>query len=61
MALKLAQDDHRDNEGELRKDKRGLKVSLKEQELAHEDIIKNLKIVSIAVYIDSKNISFNVK
>ena len=50
MALKLAQDDHRENEGELRKDKRGLKVSLKEQELAHEDIIKNLKIVSIALY-----------
>ena len=47
VALKLAQDDHRDNEGDLRKDKRGLKVTLKEQELAHEDIIKNLKIVSV--------------
>lgn len=46
VALKLAQDDHRDNEGDLRKDKRGLKVTLKEQELAHEDIIKNLKIKS---------------
>ncbi|XP_019629401.1 PREDICTED: growth arrest-specific protein 8-like [Branchiostoma belcheri] len=44
VALKLAQDDHRGNEGDLRSEKRSLKVELKEQELAHEDIIKNLKI-----------------
>ncbi|XP_071957561.1 dynein regulatory complex subunit 4-like [Antedon mediterranea] len=44
VAIKLAQDDHRGQESDLRKDKRGLKVSLKDQELAHEDIIKNLKI-----------------
>ncbi|ELU06192.1 hypothetical protein CAPTEDRAFT_162685 [Capitella teleta] len=43
VALKLAQDDHRSNELDLRKDKRGLKVGLKEQELSHEDVIKNLK------------------
>lgn len=42
VALKLAQDEHRGEEGSLRKDKRSLKVSLKEQELSHEDIIKNL-------------------
>ncbi|XP_064599242.1 dynein regulatory complex subunit 4-like [Liolophura sinensis] len=43
VAIKLSQDDHRRNEMDLRKDKRSLKVALKEQELAHEDIIKNLK------------------
>ena len=45
VAIKLAQDEHRGNEMELRKDKRALKVSLKEQELSHEEIIKNLKKV----------------
>lgn len=45
VAIKLSQDDHRRNEMDLRKDKRSLKVALKEQELAHEDIIKNLKKV----------------
>ena len=45
VALKLAQDENRSNELDLRKDKRSLKVELKEQELAHEDVIKNLKKV----------------
>lgn len=44
-AIKLAQDDHRSNETDLRKDKRALKVDLKEKELSHEDYIKNLKKV----------------
>jgi len=43
VALKLAQDEHRMAQSDLLKDKRSLKVNLKEQELAHEDIIKNLK------------------
>lgn len=43
VALKLAQDGHSNKEMDLRKDKRGLKVELKEQELSHEDVIKNLK------------------
>jgi len=47
VALKLAQDENRGNELELRKDKRGLKVELKEQQLAHEDIIKNMKKVGL--------------
>ncbi|KAI8790688.1 growth arrest-specific protein 8 [Biomphalaria glabrata] len=42
-ALKLSQDNHYSSELDLRKDKRALKVELKEQELAHEDVIKNLK------------------
>ena len=42
-SLKLASDEHRSREGELKKDKRALKLELKEQQLAHEDIIKNLK------------------
>ncbi|KAK2191116.1 hypothetical protein NP493_61g05046 [Ridgeia piscesae] len=43
VALKLAQDDHRSDELELRRDKRSLKVELKEQQLSHEDVIKDLK------------------
>ena len=42
VALKLAQDDHNDNESDLQKNKRNLKVELKEQELANEDLIKTL-------------------
>lgn len=45
VSLKMTQDEHRGEETVLRKDKRSLKVELKEQELAHEDIIKNLKKV----------------
>ena len=49
MALKLAQDNHSSKEMDLRKDKRGLKVELKEQELSHEDVIKDLKKVGVLV------------
>ena len=45
VALRLAQDDNRKSELVLRKDKRSLKVEIKEQELSHEDVIKNLKKV----------------
>ena len=47
VALKLAQDDHRADELELRRDKRSLKVELKEQQLSHEDVIKDLKKVCV--------------
>ncbi|XP_025116147.1 dynein regulatory complex subunit 4-like [Pomacea canaliculata] len=43
VALKLAQDVHGGKELDLRKDKRALKVELKEQELSHEEVIKGLK------------------
>lgn len=49
-SLKLAQEDHREEEKKLRKDKRALKVTLKEEELSHEDIIKNLKKVKALVF-----------
>ena len=49
MAFKLAQDENRGSELELRKDKRGLKVEIKEQQLAHEDIIKNMKKVRFSI------------
>lgn len=42
-SLKLQNDDHRGRESELRKDKRALKLELKEMELSHEDVIKSLK------------------
>lgn len=43
--MKLAQKDHRSQEMELRKDMRSLKVELKEQELANEMVVKNLRLV----------------
>lgn len=43
IALKRAQEEHRDQESELRKDKRSLKVINKEQELAHENEHKDLR------------------
>lgn len=55
MALKLAQDVHGGKELDLRKDKRALKVELKEQELSHEEVIKGLKKVSLVVIIFTSN------
>jgi hypothetical protein len=43
MALKLQQEEHRAREAESKKDKRSLKLELKELELAHEDAIRDLK------------------
>lgn len=45
VALKLAQDDHVDQENELYKDKKDLKKTMKEQELAHLNEIRALKLV----------------
>ncbi|KAJ3045697.1 Dynein regulatory complex subunit 4 [Rhizophlyctis rosea] len=42
-ALQLDAEDHLTKEQQLKRDKRALKLELKELELAHEDIIKNLK------------------
>lgn len=44
LALKLQQDEFRKRETDLSKDKRNLKLELKEQELAHQDIIRQLKL-----------------
>lgn len=44
VVMKLAQKEHRAQEGTLRKDMRVLKVELKEQELANEVVIKNLRL-----------------
>ena len=49
VSLYNAQNEHKENEQDLRKDKRSLKVDIKEQELAHEDVIKNLKKVGSCV------------
>lgn len=47
VALKMAQDDHIVQENELIKDKKGLKKMRKEQEMAHMDEIRELKLVRI--------------
>jgi hypothetical protein len=44
VAGKLQDDEHREREHELDKDKRSLKISLKEQELAHEETIRKLRM-----------------
>ncbi|XP_030060493.1 dynein regulatory complex subunit 4 isoform X2 [Microcaecilia unicolor] len=44
VSMKLAQKEHRSQESELRRDLRNLKVELKEQELANEMLVKNLKM-----------------
>jgi hypothetical protein len=46
VSLKMAQDDHTEQERELLRDKRDLKAQMREQELAHQDQIKSLKLVS---------------
>lgn len=45
VVMKLAQKEHRSQEGTLRKDMRALKAELKEQELAGEVVVKNLRLV----------------
>mmetsp|Transcript_12209 Transcript_12209/g.38254 ORF Transcript_12209/g.38254 Transcript_12209/m.38254 type:complete len:462 (-) Transcript_12209:55-1440(-) len=44
LALKLQEDHHRVTEAEIRKDKRALKVEMKEAEVAQEDFIRMLKL-----------------
>ncbi|XP_011926618.1 PREDICTED: growth arrest-specific protein 8 isoform X2 [Cercocebus atys] len=44
VVMKLAQKEHHTQEGVLRKDMRALKVELKEQELANEVVVKNLRL-----------------
>lgn len=43
ISLKLAQDEHRGAEAELKADRRGLKLASREMELSHEEYIKSLK------------------
>merc|ERR1719271_1462503 len=44
LALKLQEDHHRVTEAEIKKDKRALKVEMKEAEVAQEDFIRMLKL-----------------
>eukprot|EP00421_Protoceratium_reticulatum_P010400 CAMPEP_0168403256 /NCGR_PEP_ID=MMETSP0228-20121227/24036_1 /TAXON_ID=133427 /ORGANISM="Protoceratium reticulatum, Strain CCCM 535 (=CCMP 1889)" /LENGTH=461 /DNA_ID=CAMNT_0008416855 /DNA_START=27 /DNA_END=1412 /DNA_ORIENTATION=- len=44
LGLKLQEDHHRVTEAEIRKDKRALKVEMKEAEVAQEDFIRMLKL-----------------
>lgn len=45
VALKMAQDDHSAQEKDLLKDKRDLKSKNREQEMAHQEQVKSLKLV----------------
>lgn len=47
LSMKRAQKDHWAQEAELRKEMRSLKVDLKEQELANEVVVKNLRLVGV--------------
>lgn len=44
LALKLQEDHHRVTEAEIKKDKRSLKVEMKEAGVAHEDFLRMLKL-----------------
>lgn len=62
VALKLAQDGNRSSEMELRKDKRNLKVELKEMELSHEDMIKTLKkVIKALLFCNSERHHYHSK
>lgn len=45
VALKMAQDEYTAMENELLKDKNSLKTKLREQELAHQEVVRQLKMV----------------
>ena len=47
VAITLEQNQHKEREGEMKSDKRALKIEIKEMELAHEEMVKNLKKVNI--------------
>jgi hypothetical protein len=43
--LKVAQEGHNDSENTMWKEKRELKIQMKDQELAQQDVVRNLKKV----------------
>lgn len=43
LALKMSQDDNRENESDVKEDKRNLNIELKEIEISHEEYIRGLK------------------
>lgn len=47
VALKMAQDEYTAMENELLKDKNSLKTKLREQELAHQEVVRQLKMVNV--------------
>lgn len=49
VAITLEQNQHKEREAEMKGDKRALKIEIKEMELAHEEMVKNLKKVTIII------------
>jgi len=47
VAITLEQNQHKERESEMKGDKRALKIEIKEMELAHEEMVKNLKKVKL--------------
>lgn len=47
--LKVAQEGHNEAENTMWKEKRELKVQMKDQELAQQEVVRNLKKVSTSV------------
>ena len=45
--MTLEEEEHREHEAGIRREKRSVKVELKEMELAHQDATKALKMVRI--------------
>lgn len=55
VALKMAQDEYTAMENELLKDKNDLKSKLREQEMAHQEVIRQLKMVCAVIGIEEKS------
>ena len=61
-SLKLAEEEHRGQEGDLKMDNRTLKCDIKEQQLSNEDKIKDLKLhYESNVFISFKRLINNYK
>ena len=56
--LKVAQEAHNDAENTMWKEKRELKVQMKDQELAQQEVVRNLKKVWLALIFLFMNYSF---
>ena len=50
VAITLEQNQHKEREAEMKSDKRALKIEIKEMELAHEEMVKNLQKVNIIIH-----------
>lgn len=56
--LKVAQETHNDAENTMWKEKRELKIEMKDQELAQQEVVRNLKKVKSRLFSLEENVRF---